>query len=154
MLAKFFPQHADNDYRGSKIAIWLFGVTLFLKGVIGLNSMISSNEIASGADGIPLDTFSTGAQQTVVSMFASLGLAQFWLCVVGLVVLVRYRTLIPLMFAVLLTDQLARRVVNHFRPYPTTAAPGYIVIAVVITIMVVGLALSLWTRDTPPARRV
>jgi hypothetical protein len=38
--------------------------------------------------------------------------------------------------------------------HETTAAPGYIVIAVVITIMVVGLALSLWTRDTPPARRV
>ena len=153
MFAKFFPQHADNDYRGSKIAIWLFGLTLFLKGAIGLNSMIRSYEIASGADGIPLDTFPAGAQQTVVSMFASLGLAQFWLCVVGLVVLVRYRTLIPLMFAVLLADQFARKAVHYFRPYPTTAAPGPFVIAGVIAIMVVGLALSLWTRNTPSAPR-
>jgi hypothetical protein len=153
MLSKIFPPHADNDYRGSKIAIWLFGITLTLKGIIGLNSMISSYEIAGGADGIPLDTFSTGAQQTVVSMFASLGLAQFWLCVVGLVVLVRYRTLIPMMFTVLLADQLARKVIHYYRPYPTRAAPGYMVIAAIIAIMVVGLALSLWTRDTRPAQR-
>jgi hypothetical protein len=153
MLSTLFPPRADNDYRGGKIAIWLFGVTILLKGIIGLNSMISSYEIASTADGIPLDTFSTGAQQTIVSMFASLGLAQFWLCVVGLVVLVRYRTLIPMMFAVLLADQLARKVIHYFRPYPTTAAPGYIVIAVIIAIMVVGLALSLWTRDTRAAQR-
>ncbi len=151
MFAKF-ARGADNDYRGNKFAVWLFGVTIILKGIIGTNSMISSYQIATGADGIPVETFSPPAQQTVLSLFSMLGLEQIALCVVGLAVLVRYRTLIPLMFAVMVADQLARKVIHHFLPIPTTAAPGYFVVTTLLGIMIRRTWTVARNRDTPSAR--
>ena len=103
--------------------------------------------MASSADGIPLDTFGPAGAQAVVSLFASLGLAHLVVCLLCIVVLVRYRALIPFMFVVLLAEQLSRKLINHFLPIVRTAAPpGSVVILTLIAMMVIGLALSLWNR--------
>ena len=107
MLHQLLPPTVDNTYRGHPAALWLFGVLVFLKLVISVNSMVNGHSVASGADGIPLDTFATGAAQTVVSLFGLLGIATLILCVICIVVLVRYRALIPFMYAMLLLEFLA-----------------------------------------------
>jgi hypothetical protein len=144
MLDRLFPARVDNAYQGSKFAIWVFVPLVLLEGVIGVNSTFMARNIARSADGIPLDTFAPAAAQAVVSLFAMLGLAHLVICVLCLIVLVRYRALIPLMFTLLFVDQVGRRVIRYFLPIPTVGAPpGNIVTIVLLTLMVVGLALSL-----------
>jgi hypothetical protein len=150
MVNKILPQQADNTYRGSKIALVFFVLVVLLKLVIGVNSIFMGHNVASSADGIPLDTFTPAGTQTVVSLFASLGLSLIVICLVCILVLIRYRTLVPFMFSLLLLDQLSRKLINHFLPVPRTGSPpGSIVTLVLLAMMIVGLALSLWRRDRP-----
>ena len=153
MLDQLLPRRVDNAYRGSKLALWLFAVVVFMKGAISLNSIFNGYLVASSADGIPLDTFPAAAAGTVVSLFAIWGLGHLVLCLLGILVLVRYRSLVPIMFALLLLEHLSRRAILHFLPIVKTGTPpGLVVNLVLLALMVVGLALSLWShgaRDAP-----
>jgi hypothetical protein len=150
MLNPLFPQSADNAYRGSKIALVFFALVVLLKLVIGLNSIFNGHDVASSADGIPVDTFTPAGAQAVVSLFASLGLRDVVICLLCVLALIRYRTLVPFLFVLLLLEQLSRKAINHFLPVARTGAqPGSVVTLVLLAMMVVGLALSLWRRDDP-----
>ncbi len=153
MLNPFLPRQADNSYQGHKLGLWLFVVLVLLKTVIGLNSIINGDVVASSADGIPLHTYTPAGAQTVVSMFALSGLRQLTFCVVSIVVLLRYRTLIPFLFALLLLEHLGRLLILQVLPISRTAAPpGAVVSMVLMTLTITGLALSLWRRDASPPR--
>ena len=83
-------------------------------------------------------------------MFAALGLNYVVCCAFGIIVLIRYRTLVPLTFVLMLTGLLARRLQSYFLPVPTVGAPPAKIIGfVLIALMVSGLALSLWPRRKP-----
>jgi hypothetical protein len=145
MLNHLLPRHADNTYRGHKVALWLFGLVVSLRVVMGFNSMLNARYVASSADGIPLDTFPPAAAQTAVSLFALLGLSNLVIALLGVLVLVRYRTLVPFMFVLLLLHHLARQLIFAMLPIPRTGAPpGSVISFVLLGLMVVGLALSLW----------
>jgi hypothetical protein len=147
VLNQLLPQPIDNRYRGHKLALWLFGLLLLMNLVIGLNSIFNGRTVASSADGIPLDTFTPAAARTVVTLFALLGLSRLALCLVGILALVRYRAMVPLMFAVFLFGHLGRWLILRAMPIPRTGTPpGSIVNLVLLGLMVVGLALSLWRQ--------
>jgi hypothetical protein len=148
MFNQLFPQRVDNTYRGYKLALWLFGLLLFMKLAIGLNSIFNGYSVASSADGIPLDTYTTAGAQTVVSMFALLGLSHVVICLLGILVLIRYRSLIPFMFALLLLDYVGRKLIVYFLPIAKTGTPpGSIVSYVLLALILVGLALSMRNKD-------
>ena len=147
-LNPLLPQRADNAYRGHKLALVLFGVLLVLKASISLGSIFNGHTAATSADGIPIDTYTPAGARTVLSLFALLGLSNLVICFIGAVVLVRYRTLIPLMFGLFLLQQLGRQLVLQLLPIARTGTPpGSSINLVILTLMVVGLALSLWRRD-------
>ena len=59
-------------------------------------------------------------------------------------VLIRYRALVPLMFALLLLYQLSRKLILYYLPIPRTGTPPVSAINLVILgLMIVGLVLSL-----------
>ena len=148
MFNPLFPRQADNAYRGYKLALWLFALLVLMKAGIGLNSILNGHFVATTADGIPLDTFTPPGAQTVVSLFAILGLSQLMICLVGLLVLVRYRAMIPFMFTLLLLEHLSRRLILAFLPVPRVGTPpGFIVNLVLLALMIAGLALSIRRRD-------
>lgn len=150
MIAPLLPRSADNTFRGHKLALWIFGLIGLLNGVIGINSTFNAREVAVSADGIPLDTFQAAAAQTVISLFALLGLSRIVIFLLCAVILVRYRSLAPLMLAVLLFSQLASRTLHYYLPSPTVGnPPGSIVIFGLLGLTVVGLGLSLWKRGSP-----
>ena len=150
MLNQFLPQRADNAYRAHKLALVLFGLLLFLKAGISLGSIFNGYTAATSADGIPIDTYTPAGARTVLSLFALLGLSNLALCVMGLVVLVRYRSLIPFMFGLFLLQQLSRHLIMQFLPIARTGTPpGGTINLVILTMMIVGLALSLWRPDEP-----
>jgi hypothetical protein len=136
----------DSVYRGHKLALWLLGLLALLNGVIGLRSVFDARAVATTADGIPVDSFSPAGAQTVLSLFALLGVDRLFVCLLCVIVLVRLRTLVPLMFALLLAQQLAKRLVVHYLPVATSGpAPGNVVVLVQLSILVAGLLLSQWT---------
>ncbi|MEK7710720.1 MAG: hypothetical protein AAB341_02395, partial [Planctomycetota bacterium] len=86
--------------------------------------------------------------QTVVSLFAIWGLAQLVICLLCILVLVRYRAMIPFMFALLLLEHLSRKLILHFLPIAKTGTPpGSAVNLVLLALMIVGLSLSLRSQD-------
>jgi hypothetical protein len=148
MLDQLLPWRIDTTYRGHKLALWLFALLVLLKTGIGLGSIFNGHNAASSADGIPLDTFPPAAAQTVVSLFALLGLSHFMVCLLCILVLARYRALVPFLFGLLLLDHLSRKLILYFLPIPRTGTPpGSIISLVLLGLMIVGLALSLWQRE-------
>src|SRR5712691_3030129 len=137
MFNQLLPQRIDNTYRGHKVALWLFALLLFMRVAMSLNSIFNGYLVASSADGIPLDTFTSLAARTVVSLFALLGLSNFVICLLCIVVPARYRSMIPFMFALLLLEFLSRRVILHFKPIIRTGTPpGLYVNLVLLALMI------------------
>jgi hypothetical protein len=93
MLNRIFPQQFDNNYRGHKLALWLFALLVLMKLGISLSSIFDTYNVVRSADGIPLDTFTTGGAETVVSITTLLGLSQLLLASFGVLALIRYRAM-------------------------------------------------------------
>lgn len=126
---------------------------LLLKAGISFGSIFNGHTAATSADGIPIDTYTPAGARTVLSLFALLGLANLMICLMGAVVLVRYRSLVPLMLGVFLLQQLGRQLILVFVPIARTGTPpGSMINLGILIVIVVALALSLVRRDnTQPA---
>jgi len=156
MLNRLFPKQLDNDYQGYKLAIWLFvpivlGKFLMGVNVVGLNPWLSNRDVLKLADGIPLDTYGGEAASTVVVLFANWGLGLLILCLLGIVVLVRYRAMIPLMYLLLSIEQIGRMGLSRINQLvPVVAAegtsPGALINWGLAAALVIGLVLSLAAR--------
>ena len=148
MFDQLLPQRIDNNYRGYKLVLWMFGGAVLVRVGMSLVSIFNGHQVASTADAIPLDTFTPSGAQTVVSLFALLGFAQLMLCLLSLLVLVRYRAMVPLMLLLLSLELLGRRLILLFLPVVRTGTPrGLFVNLALLALMVAGLALSLRSRE-------
>ncbi len=142
------PQRLDNGYRGSRFALWLFGLVVGMKSAQSLAIILNGYPTARNADGIPLDSFTPAAAQTVVAVFAQGSLWRLFFCLLCGLVLLRYRNAVPLMFALLALNYLAAQLVSVFVPLPRVGAPvGPLVNLLLFVVTLVGLGLYLWRRD-------
>jgi hypothetical protein len=154
MLSRIFPKQADNRRGGHWLALVLLGLVTVIKGAQGVSTLADARGIAVGADGIPIDTYGVAAGDTVVALVALLGFYLLIVALVGVIVLLRYRALVPLMFVVWLVVQLGHRAVLAMNPIERVVAEtaasfagrpvGFWVNSAVIGATVVGLLLSLW----------
>lgn len=148
MFRQLLPQRIDNSYRGHKLALWLFGLIVLMKTAMSVNSILLGHKVATSADGIPLDTFPPAAAQTVLSLFAIWGLAHFMICLLCILVLFRYRALVPFMFLFLLLEHLGRKLILYFIPIGRSGTPpGSYVNLILLGAMVLGLVLSLRRKN-------
>ncbi len=148
MFGKLFPQSVDNTYRGYGAALWLFGLVVAVRITQSVLIIFNGYSVARDADGIPLDTFPPAAAQTVVALFALSALYRLILSLLCVLVLVRYRRAVPLMFAVLALNYLAAQLILRFLPLASTGTPpGPVVNLITLALVVVGLALSLRGRS-------
>lgn len=148
MLHRLLPPSIDNAHRGSRGALWILGLLAVAKLGIGLGAIFNGRSTAISADGIPLDSFSADGARTVVALFALWGLGQLLLGLICLLALVRYRAMVPLVFVALLLENVGRKAILWFLPYASVARTSNLVInAVLVALMLVGLALSLWRRE-------
>ncbi|HYL91086.1 MAG TPA: hypothetical protein VEU32_20210 [Burkholderiales bacterium] len=146
MLELLLPARVDNTYRGHKLALWLFGLAVLAKLAIGFGSVFNPYQAASKADGIPLDTYPAAAAQAIVSLFALLGWLHIVLGVICIVVLARYRAMVPLMLALLIVESLGRRAIVMLMPIERSVSSGTVVNLVILAVMIVALLLSLLKR--------
>jgi hypothetical protein len=144
------PQ-ANNEYHGSRTALWLFGFLILMKTAISLNCIFNGRVVASSADGIPLDTYALAVSQAVIYLFALWGVGQLVLCLLCLLVLFRYRAMTAVMLAMLLLDHIGRRLVLEFLPIVKSgSSPGSVVNLALLVLMIAALALSLWDQRKHP----
>jgi hypothetical protein len=151
MLESVFPSAADFTYRGSRIALWLLGLVLFLKLAIALGAIFNGHYAATVADGIPIDSYTPQGAQAFLSLFAALGLSQFILGALGVVLLLKYRPLVPLFLLLLLVEYIARKGVNAYLPIVRIGqATGGAINWAIFGVMVLAFILSI--RQTNRAR--
>ena len=154
MPSKLLPQSLDNRYEGHKLALWLFGIVVFLRIAQSLAVIFNGYDTAVQADGFPLDTFPQAAQQTVLALFALSSLWRLTFASVCVLVLVRYRSAVPLMYLVLILNFLAAELLLQFIPLPRTGTPpGPYVNLAQLAVSVIGLVLALRNRVEPQTRR-
>lgn len=125
MLQKILPPVIDNNYKGNKIALWFF---YLITAVTVIRSCIHIFKDDGGAQSIatiPLDTFTETGADVVIMIFAYWGLSQLMFGIIQVIVAVRYKSLIPLMFLMLVIEWSGRFVISLFKTIETTGqAPG------------------------------
>ena len=147
ILKRLFPKRIDNTYGGYKIALVLFGLVVAVRALQSVLIIVNGHSIAQSADGIPLETYPAAAAQTIVAIFAISSLNRLIISLICAMVLLRYRSAVPLMFVVLALIFLASQVILRFVPIITVGTPpGPIVNLAMFGLMVIGLALSLVER--------
>ena len=150
MLKRLLPSAVDFTYTGSPVALWLLGLVLFVKLGIALGAIFNGHDAAAVADGIPIDSYTPQAAQAFLSLLASLGLSQLMLGVLGLLVLFKYRPLVPLFLLVLLIEYLARKGVNAYLPIARSGnAPGGAINGAIFAAMLSAFALSMRQSNVP-----
>jgi hypothetical protein len=94
---------------------------------------------------IPLSRYSPDASANIIAMFAQWGLSQLLFGLVMLVVVVRYRALVPLMWLLLCLEYAGRQGLGLIKPVHTAGtAPGAAANPLLLLLAVVMLALALW----------
>jgi len=147
MFERLLPRRIDDTYRGQIAALWLFGILLFIRIGMSVNCIFNGYKVATNADGVPLATFTPDAVGAVVYLFAAWGLAQLMISSIGVLALVRYRSVVPMIFAILLIEAVSRKAIHYYLPVATVGSPpAFLVNLVLLTLMGSGLALSLWPR--------
>lgn len=147
MTGTLMPRQAADDYRGHRSAAWLLAAVLLLLTAMSANSIFNGHYVATVADGLPLDSYGAGAAQVIVSFYAMWGVAQLTIVAFGVVALVRYRALVPLVFVLLLAEQVLWRVVHYALPIARQgAAAGSWFIYALLAVTLAGCVLSLWQR--------
>src|SRR5579864_289537 len=154
MLNQIFPKKFDNTFRGHWLAIWLFAPVVFMELAMGVNSIINTRTVVMSADGIPLDRYGAGGADAVIALFAIAGLFRVLLALQGVVVLIRYRTMIPLMYLELLILQLGSKALLLVHPVAksgvSTAHLGSAFIFAIIGMLLIGFVLSILNKANSP----
>lgn len=149
MLGILFPRVIDNTFRGQWLGFWLLAPVLFVKLGIAIMSMLNPAR-ANGADAIDQSTYSAAALQQALTSTALLGLLHLAIGLFGVLAMLRYRAMVPLIYLWLLAEFLGRRVVLTLYPIERVEGPsaGSVINLVLVALMVVGLLLSVWRRRT------
>ena len=149
MLEMMLPRPLSNEYRGSPIAKWVFVLLTVVTIVRSLIHVCASDGGAQSIATIPLDSFTPEGAATVVSVFSLWGLSQLLLGLVYVVVLYRYRGLIPFMYMLLIVEYGARLFVGAFKPMETSGtAPGAVGDFIILPLAAIMLVLSLREQRT------
>lgn len=145
MLKRLFPTQFDNRFCGHSAALWILGLLIALTLVVSLNSILNTAYVAAGADGFPLGAYGPTAGRSVLMLFALDAVGQLVLSLVSLVALIRYRSMVPLIYLMVLGQQLARRFIIQSYAVPRAPIDAIVpyVVYGVIALLALGLVLSL-----------
>lgn len=145
VLARLFPAQFDNVFRGNRIALWVFYPLTAITLWRSQHHMLAPDGGAQSIATIPLDSYPDGASATIIAIFAQWGLIQLLFGMLMLLAAVRYKSMVPLLWLVLLIEWTGRGLVGQFKSIETiSTAPGQMGNIVIPIIALAMLALSLW----------
>jgi hypothetical protein len=148
MLGRILPKSIDNTYRGHWLGAWILALVAIVKLGQGLQTVVHTQHVALGPDGIPIGTYSPAAAQQVLALLALLGMYVTIVPLQCLLVLLRYRALVPLMYLFLVAVQLGARTVATLRPdgQAGPAPYGSFINLGILAATMIGFAMSVTER--------
>ena len=141
---KVLPKEINNNYEGKKIALYLF--YLFTTMTVGrsLVHMFAPDGGAESIATIPLRSYSAEAADVVIHIFAEWGLTQLLFGILYAIVLLKYKSLIPLMYLFILIEYTGRLFLTLYKPIMIEGtAPGGIGNYILIPFALLMFILSL-----------
>ena len=148
-IERIFPNPITNDYGGAAIAKWTFALVTLLTLGRSLIHAFSPDGGAQSIATIPLDEFTTNGKSAVIHIFSQWGLSQLLFGIFYLIVLSRYKSLMPLMWIFILIEYTCRLLLGlaklmmglHGTP------PGAVGNLIIIPLALIMLFLSLRVRQ-------
>ena len=144
-----FPSKLNNQYEGSKIALYglypIFAIYIFRS----LVHFLAENSGLVGIATIKVFPISDGLNpNNIIYLFASLlGATQVSLTIVLLILFIKYKNLIPLIYLICLLDQCLRLISGYLHPlgedYYINTPPGVISNIPVLLYLILMFYLSL-----------
>ena len=152
MFGRLFPRQFDNSYRGPWLALVILGLLLFFRLAQTGMGLVSPVLVIRGPDGILFDTFNAPAQAAFTYVFRLLCFLNILVCLIGVLALVRYRAMVPLIYLVLLFLLAGQKVMGLLFPVPRAPeAFGGLMILGMLTVTLLGFVLSLFRPRNRPA---
>ena len=152
MLTKIFPKQFDNGFQGHWLALALLWIITAFKTIMAYNTAINTRYGAVHADGIPIDSYTPEGGIMVLNIFSKLGNMHFIIVAISLLALIRYRSMVPLIYLILVYEYLTRKLLSMIwmgEPYLKLAdSTGGAIVQSVFLMMVIGFGLSLWERGS------
>jgi hypothetical protein len=143
ILSIIFPAKADNTIRGTKLSLYFLILIAVIGTVRSCIHIFSPDGGAGSIAGMNLDV--SGANE-VIFAFALWGVEQFIYALIQWVVIVRYRSLVPLMWGVQLLETLGRMLVGQIKPVTFAhTPPGAYQNYIYLVLSVAMLVLSIWS---------
>jgi hypothetical protein len=137
------PAKIDNVIRGSKIPFYVFALYAIVSTVRSLIHLLSPDGGAGTIAGMDLSV--VGAEG-IIFAFALWGSSQLLFAIIQLLVVWRYKSLVPFMYLMLALEVLLRELVGAMKPVIFAhTPPGAIGNQLILPLAVLMLALSLWS---------
>ena len=143
ILNILLPKQVNNRLRGSQIPLYVFALYTAISTVRSCIHLLAPDGGAGSIAGMDLNV--AGASG-IVFAFALWGSAQLLLAFVQLLVVVRYRALVPLFYLLLIAEIFLRILVGHIKPVTFAhTPPGAIGNWILLPIALLMLVWSLWS---------
>lgn len=147
IFAKLLPAKVDNTIYGMKLPTYIFALIAITSTVRSLIHLLSPDGGAASVAGMDLSV--AGANE-IIFAFALWGSSQLIFALIQLLVAFRYRSLVPLMYVLLIVEVLLRILVGHIKPVTFShTPPGAIGDYVILPLAVLMLVLSLCSSKKP-----
>jgi len=144
IVASLLPVTADNAVRGLKLPVYVFAVIAVISTVRSCIHLLAPDGGAGSIAGMDLSVAGAGG---IVFSFALWGSSQLIYAVIQLVVVFRYRSLVPFMYVLLILETLLRQLVGHMKPVKFShTPPGAIGNYVILPLAVLMLVLCFYRR--------
>lgn len=144
-----FPKQITNTYTGHPIALYAFYLITSITLIRSLIHILAPDGGAQSIATIPLDTYSVESANTVIFIFGLWGISQLLLGILFLIIVVRYKALIPLMYILIFTEYTLRLILGLFKPITLVGiAPGGIGNYVFIILSIILFFLSIQKPKT------
>jgi len=124
-MNKILPATIDDNFRGNKIALWFFYFITLVTIVRSCIHIFKDDGGAQSIGTIPIDTYTEAGEATVIMIFAYWGLSQLMFGIIQLIVAIKYKSLVPLMYLMLILEWAGRFLISLWKPIETVGqAPG------------------------------
>jgi len=139
------PDKADNTVRGMKFPFYVLILIAFIGTVRSFIHLLASDGGAGSIAGMDL---SVQGASSIIFVFAQWGGTQLIYAFIQWLVIFRYRSLVPFMWAVQFLETLLRIVAGHLKPATFAhTPPGEIGNYIYLPLAVLMLVLSLWSAN-------
>lgn len=137
------PSKIDNVLRGTKIPLYLFALYAIVSAVRSCIHLLSPDGGAGSIAGMDL---SVAGADGIIFAFALWGSSQLLFAIIQLLVVLRYRSLVPFMWLMLALEVLLRELVGAMKPVTFAHTPPGAIGNQLILPLAVGMVVwSVWS---------